>query len=87
MRADAIVKEVAANDNLNQVGKAMGLDRHINRRGTGASGEVSWKTMCDTMEAVVGAVWFDGGLVAVKGVMGTLGLVPRIAVRASGLVY
>lgn len=76
--ADLIVKEVAANDNLDRVGKAVGLDRYINRRGTGASGEVSWKTMCDTMEAVLGAVWSDGGLGAVKGVMGGLGLVPRL---------
>lgn len=66
------------NENLNRVGKTVGLDRHINRWGTGASGEVPWKTMCDTMEAVLGAVWLDGGMEAVKGVMATLGLIPSL---------
>lgn len=75
-RANQIEKQVAVNPNLDRVGKGKGLDQYVNRQGTGASGEVSWKTMADAMEAILGAVYFDGGLGAVKRVMVTLGLVP-----------
>lgn len=76
MRADRIIQQVAANANLDRVGRLLGLDGHVNRRGIGAWGVVAPRTMCDTVEAILGAVYVDGGVGAVRLVMGRLGLVP-----------
>jgi len=55
----------------------LGLDEHVNRQGTGAWGPVPQKTMADTMEAVLGAVYGDGGVAPVRRVVDRLGLVLR----------
>lgn len=76
MRAERIIQEVAANANLDWVGKFHGLDQHVNRLGIGAWGIVAPRTMSDTMEAILGAVYLDDGVGSVRMVMGTLVLVP-----------
>ena len=74
-RAAAILEETATNTRLNLTGKEVGLDQYVNIKNTGQE-TVSKKTMADTMEAILGAVYFDGGIAAVKTVMRKLGLVP-----------
>ena len=77
-RATQILEEVTTNTNLNYVGKNLCLDQYVNRSGTGNSGSVAPKTMATTMEAILGAVYYDGGMDAVKKVMKTMGLVPTL---------
>lgn len=51
----------------------MGLERYI-AKAPGAGGQVSPKTMSDTVEAIIGAVYLDGGVDAVQAVAGNLGI-------------
>ncbi|KAL6719771.1 hypothetical protein ACLMJK_001692 [Lecanora helva] len=73
--ADAIVKEVASNENLDTVGKRLGLDRYVEVAPGMRGIQVPWRTMAATMEAMIWAVYVDGGIEAVKQVMRTMGLV------------
>ena len=74
--ADQIVKEVASNGNLDVIGKRLGLDKYVNVPDSMLGFGVPWRTMAATMEAILGAVYFDGGMVWVKRVMRCIGLVP-----------
>lgn len=74
-RASQIVSDVGSNVNLDRVGRLHRLDQHINRNA--AQGQlISPVTMTATVEAILAAVYIDGGLSAVKQVMQTLGLGP-----------
>ena len=50
----------------------MGLERYIEK--APGAGKVSPKTMSDTVEAIIGAVYLDGGVDAVKVVAANLGI-------------
>ena len=65
-----IATAVGSNANLNKIGREIGLERFI-------YGNVGGKTVADTVEAILGAVFLDSGL-KVKDVMDTLGLVSKV---------
>ena len=65
-----IATTVGSNANLNRVGRAIGLERFI-------YGVVGGKTVADTVEAILGAVYLDSGLKKVKEVMDALDLVSK----------
>ena len=75
VRADAILQEVATNGNLAAVGLSLGLNAYINvPHGTQS---IAGGTIATTMEAILGAVYLDGGILRVRQVMWNMGLVPR----------
>ncbi|KAL8793143.1 MAG: hypothetical protein Q9195_004255 [Heterodermia aff. obscurata] len=74
-RVADILAEVSTNDQLNLRGKEVGLDQYVYITNTGQA-TVSKRTMADAMEAILGAVYLDGGIQATKTVMKALGLVP-----------
>lgn len=69
------MQQVATNPNLDRIGRAHRLERYINLRGIGST-SVNVRAMSTTVEAILGAVWYDGGLTAAETVMVALGLVP-----------
>jgi len=69
---DIILKNVAANNNLARVGRLHGLDQFV-KLNPGTL-DVSAKTMATTVEAILGAAQEDGGEMALRAVMGRLGL-------------
>lgn len=71
-----IVREVGSNANLDRVGRLHGLDELICANPAQA-GYISPATMSATVEAVLGAVYLDGGINRVSHVMQRLGLVAR----------
>lgn len=72
-RANQIVSDVGSNANLDRIGREAGLDMFINTNP--AQGRtISPVTMTATVEAVLGAVYLDGDMDAVKRVMEKLGL-------------
>ncbi|KAL6720828.1 hypothetical protein ACLMJK_002753 [Lecanora helva] len=72
------IMEIATNENLDSVGKRLGLDKHVILAPGVDPTQVPWRTMAATVEAILGAVYFDGGMVAVRQVMGKMGLVPAL---------
>ena len=74
-QASEITQRVASNANLDRTGRLHGLDNLICRNPS-QPGYISPKTMADTVEAILGAVYLDGGIHHVSQVMQTLGLVP-----------
>ncbi|KAI9818400.1 MAG: hypothetical protein M1827_000458 [Pycnora praestabilis] len=74
-RASQVVSDVGSNVNLDRVGRANGIDACINKNP--AQGRmVSPGTMTATIEAILGAVYLDSGMIAAAQVMQTLSLVP-----------
>ena len=73
-RASDIVQDVGSNANLDRAGRIHGLDEFICRNPSQA-GYISPATMTATMEAILGAVYLDGGIDQVSRVTQTLGLV------------
>ena len=71
-RTQQRISNVASNSNLAIVGRQHCLDRYINP--TPGTVEISNGTIADTVEAIIGAVYLDGGLGAAKQVMERLGL-------------
>ena len=65
-----IASTVGSNANLKTIGREIGLDRFI-------YGSLEGKTIADTVEAILGAVYLDSGLKKVKDVMDTLDLVSK----------
>lgn len=61
---------MGCNANLDRVGRELGLERFI-------YGVLGGKTVADTVEAILGAVYLDSGLKKVKEVMDTLDLVSK----------
>ena len=74
-RASDIVARVGSNANLDRVGRLRWLGDFICGNPAQA-GYISPKTMSDTVEAILGAVYLDGGIHKVSQVMQNLGLVP-----------
>ena len=74
-RASDIVGRVGSNANLDRVGRFHWLDDFICCNPAQA-GHISLNTMATTVEAILGAVYIDGGIDRVSQVMQTLGLVP-----------
>ncbi len=79
-RLSRLVSSVGTNENLDIVGRRHGLSRLINDNpAQRAKGEgISPLTMAGTVEAIIGAVYIDGGMRAVSGVMQNLGLMPSL---------
>ncbi|KAL8657666.1 MAG: hypothetical protein Q9226_001696 [Calogaya cf. arnoldii] len=69
---DQLRQRVGSNNNLNSIGNQAGLHTFINRAGGVTA--ISPVTMTATVEAILGAVYLDGGMQAVKDVMQTLHL-------------
>ena len=65
-----IATAVGSNANLDRVGREIGLERFM-------YGGHGGKTVADTVEAILGAVYLDSGLKKVKEVMDTLDLVSK----------
>ena len=65
-----IATAVGSNVNLDKIGREIGLERFI-------YGGHGGKTVADTVEAILGAVFLDSGLKKVKEVMDTLDLVSK----------
>lgn len=74
-QASEITQRVGSNANLDRIGRLYGLDDFICRN-PAQLGFVSPNTMASTVEAILGAVYLDGGITYVSQVMQTLGLVP-----------
>ncbi|KAG4442918.1 hypothetical protein IFR05_001622 [Cadophora sp. M221] len=73
---DATLAAVSGNSNLDQCGRACGLSEYINKHKSFANGVVPHRTMSDTVEALIGAVFLDSeeSFAAVKVAMRGLGL-------------
>lgn len=65
-----ITTAVGSNANLDRVGREIGLERFI-------YGDHGGKTVADTVEAILGAVYLDSGFKKVKEVMDRLDLVSK----------
>ena len=74
-RASAITQRVGSNANLDRIGRLYGLDDLVCPN-PAQPGYISPNTMAATVEAILGAVYLDGGITSVSQVMQTLGLVP-----------
>ena len=76
-----MVSNVATNENLNKVGRAHRLQSLINDSPGRIAlrkarlGGIAPLTMATTVEAILGAVYMDGGMEPVAEVMQTLGIV------------
>ncbi|KAL2040771.1 hypothetical protein N7G274_006229 [Stereocaulon virgatum] len=75
-QATAILQDVSANANLDRVARSHGLDNFVCLDTRAQGHRVMITQMTATVEAILGGVWLDGGLEAVKGTMINLGLVP-----------
>ena len=75
---DRVLQNVATNDKLNDMGRNANLAGFIIRDTSQAPGGVSRSTMADTVEAILGAVYYDTNfnLVSLTPVMQNLGLGP-----------
>ena len=73
-RASEIVQRIGSNANLDHVGRLHGLDAFVCRN-PAQGNHISPITMTATVEAILGAVYLDGGIESVSQVMETLGLV------------
>ncbi|KAI9739551.1 MAG: hypothetical protein M1834_006267 [Cirrosporium novae-zelandiae] len=74
VEADRKLQQIASNINLNLVGRNKGLDSFV--QGNPSQGRVvAPRTMADTIEAVLGAVYLDGGMIHAKEAMTVLGLI------------
>lgn len=67
------LSDVASNNNLALVGRLHGIDNLIDRNPC-QQGALSASSISTTVEAILAAVYQDGGLVAVRSVMRTLDL-------------
>lgn len=74
-RFDQIRLEVGSNPNLDRVGRQTGLLAFVSKNPSQGN-SVSFATMTATVEAVIGAVYLDSDMTAVKKVLSTLGLAP-----------
>jgi ribonuclease III len=63
-----------ADANFVRVANAKGFKNFININPAHV-GELGARTLADTVEAIIGAVYLDGGLDAVPDVLATLGLI------------
>lgn len=69
------MRDLGSNKNLQSIGLELGLERFINTpEGVPPS---TLRPVADTVEAILGAIYLDSGLVEVRDVMDALGLVPR----------
>jgi dsRNA-specific ribonuclease len=59
------ISKTASNSNLIEVFKSKGIGHFLNRN-PGEAGEIGNKTMIETMGAIIGAAYLDGGLDAAK---------------------
>lgn len=66
---------MASNANLRCIGLELGLDRFIGVSENNSPAAL--RAVADTVEAILGAVYLDSGMLEVKGVMDALGLVAR----------
>ena len=73
-RLHDIAMHVVTTDNLDRIGRLYGLDDLVSRK-PAQRGEISQETMAATVEAILGAVYLDGGVHHASLVMHTLGLV------------
>ncbi|KAL9607914.1 MAG: hypothetical protein Q9167_007217 [Letrouitia subvulpina] len=83
-RFNYILQEVGGNQNLTTIGRQNGLDHFINL--AAGARQPSAGTVATTVEAVIGAVYLDGGMIHVKAVMETLGLVPASRTSSTSVV-
>ncbi|QDS72453.1 hypothetical protein FKW77_009561 [Venturia effusa] len=68
------LQAIEGNSNFVRIANLHGFDKFINAN-PGHCGELGARTLADTVEAIIGAVYLDGGLDAVPDVLATLGLV------------
>ena len=74
-----IIQSIASNTNLPQVGNQAGLDACVNLNA--GTDSVSTATMSTTVEAILGAVYLDGGDNALASVMEKLQLTHEILIQ------
>ena len=75
------MQTLGSNANLHRIGLELGLERFINTPGLVSAATV--RSVADTVEAILGAIYLDSGLEDVKDVMDALGLVPRERMAAA----
>ena len=75
-QANRILQTVATKENLDTVGRNLGLDGYINV--PDGTQRIELRTMAATIKGILGAVFLDGGIQAVRAFMRTMGVViPR----------
>ncbi len=67
------MQTLASNANLHRIGLELGLERFINTPACVSA--ATRRSVADTVEAILGAIYVDSGLQEVKDVMDALGLV------------
>ena len=78
-----IVGSFGSNANLEQVGRLNGIDALVN---VNQRARVSQEIVAGTVEAVIGAVYLDGGIEHVPGVLWHLGLTPKLKSREMPMI-
>ena len=75
-----IIGNVGANPRLMTIGRSKGLDALINKNPSDKDYPVGGRTIADTIEAIIGAVYVDSNsnVKTVKEVMQTLGMTPEL---------
>lgn len=83
---DSIVQRIVNNTNLERVGRRIHIEDLVNKNPS-MQGVVPPRTVSDTVEAILGAVYLDSGkdLDAVKLVMANLGVWPEAPEQLASL--
>jgi len=74
--AERIIGQIMSDLNLYAHCRRLGLDDYIMLKYGAQEISIRWSTVATTMQAILGAVYFDGGMIAVKQVMTAMGLIP-----------
>ena len=73
-RFTSVLQSSSSNNFFDAVGKRLQLDKYVKIAAGQMTDPLGARTMSATVEAILGAVWYDGGWKNVKVVMNALGL-------------
>ena len=79
-RMHRVIANVGSNTNLDRIGREFNFEALI-KTNPSQPEDVSPTLMAGTVEAIIGAVYLDGGIKSVSKVMRNLGLMPKLVRR------